>query len=93
MVVSKYFNSDEYYDYISNFDKNQILAELNKIQAEIDHELEEQRIHQRLIDNHYDDPAYEHLIEMSIADNNGRDDLINIDKRKISILNKILEER
>lgn len=93
MVVSKYFNSDEYYDYMSNFDKNQILAELNKIQAEIDHELEEQRIHQRLINNHYDDPAYEHLIEMSIADNNGRDDLINIDKRKISILNKILEER
>lgn len=93
MVVNKCFNSDEYYEYMSDFNKNQISTELNKIQAEIDHELEEQRIHQRLIDNHFDDPAYEHLIEMSIADNSGRDDLINIDKRKISILNKILEEK
>lgn len=93
MIVSKCFDPDEYYDYMSNMDIKTVSAELKKINDEIVREEEEQKIHKKLLDNHFDDPAYEHLLEMSIVDNNGRDDLINIDRRKVSILERIIEEK
>ena len=87
------FSPDEYENYIKDFDNNILENELKCLKDQLKEENDYIETNENMIKNHIDDPGFEHLIEMSISDCASRPTVINILKRKISIIESILSSR
>ena len=87
------FNPDEYENLIKEYHNNVLESELKALNMQLKEEMDCLETNNNMIELHIDDPGYEHLIEMSINDCMQRPTIVNIIKRKISIIESILESR
>lgn len=86
------FDPDEYIDSISILSTEILRSELESMKEKLQDTKDRKETNQNMIDKYYDDPAFEHLIEMSIRDAPSDVDISGLEV-KINIIENELVKR
>lgn len=86
------YNPDEYRDSMKGLSKDLLKAEKEALLKEVDNQKAYLETNNNLVDQHCDDPGFEHLLEMSITDCHDRQHIITQLNSKIGILDQLMGE-
>lgn len=86
------YNPDEYRDSMKGLSKDLLKAEKEALLKEVDNQKAYLETNSNLVDQHCDDPGFEHLLEMSITDCHDRQYIITQLNSKIGILDQLIGE-
>ena len=84
------YNPDEYKDSMKGLSKDLLKSEKESLEKELENQSAYLESNSNLVDQHCDDPGFEHLLEMSIIDCHDRQHVIIQLKSKIGILEELL---
>ena len=84
------YNPDDYKDSMKGLSKDLLKSEKESLEKELENQSAYLESNNNLVDQHCDDPGFEHLLEMSITDCHDRQHIIIQLKSKIGILEELL---